>query len=308
VLSIDETPGLLNPPTGWLYNTNNWPWSAAGPNSPKKADFPVYVERGGENARGIHAIQVLEDKKDFTLDSLIAAAYDSHLPAFERQIPALVKAWDRTPASNPQKKRLAEPIAQLRTWDYRWSLTSVPTSLAVYWGEEIGRRVADQARKIGVPAEEFIVSKAPPNELLQALDTACDKLASDFGTWQTPWGEINRFQRLTGDIVQPFNDAEPSIPVAFTSARWGSLASFGARTYPDTKKMYGTSGNSFVAVVEFGNQVRAKAITAGGQSGNPPSKHFNDQAARYATGQLRDVYFYRSQLAGHIERQYRPGQ
>ncbi len=308
VLSTDETPGLLNPPSGWLYNTNNWPWSAAGPNSPKKVNFPAYVESSGENARGIHAIKVLENTKNFTLDSLIAAAYDSYLPAFERQIPALLKAWDRLPAENPLKKKVTEPIEVLRTWDYRWSATSVATSVAVYWGDEIARRVNDDARKAGMSAEEFIVNKATPELLLQALATASDKLATDFGTWKTPWGDINRFQRLTGDIVQPFSDAQPSIPVGFTSGRWGSLASYGARTYPATKKMYGTSGNSFVAVVEFGDRVRAKAITAGGQSGDPTSKHFNDQATRYATGTLRDVYFYRPELEGHIERQYRPGQ
>jgi len=183
----------------------------------------------------------------------------------------------------------------------------VPTSVAVYWGEEIGRRVADAARQAGIPADEFVAQKAAPEQLLQALATASDKLTADFGTWKTAWGDINRFQRLTGDIVQPFNDSGASIPVAFTSARWGSLASFGARTYPGTKKMYGTSGNSFVAVVEFGDQVRAKAVTAGGQSGSPANKHFNDQATRYATGNLRDVYFYRPQLEGHIEREYKPG-
>jgi len=127
------------------------------------------------------------------------------------------------------------------------------------------------------------------------------------GTWRTPWGEINRFQRLTGDIVQPFADSGRSIPVGFTSARWGSLASFGARTYPGTRRMYGTSGNSFVAVVEFGDSVRARAITAGGQSGDPSSPHFNDQADRYATGDLREVYFYPQQLEAHIARRYRPG-
>jgi acyl-homoserine-lactone acylase len=184
----------------------------------------------------------------------------------------------------------------------------VPTALAVYWGEELGRRVADDARKAGMSADEYAATKATREQQLRALAAASDRLASDFGSWKTAWGDINRYQRLTGDIVQPFNDAGPSIPVGFTSARWGSLASFGARTYPGTKKMYGTSGNSFVAVVEFGERVRAKAITAGGQSGDPQSKHFNDQAARYATGELRDVYFYRDQLEGHIERQYRPGE
>ena len=307
VLSIDETPGLRNPSTGWLYNTNNHPWSAAGPDSPKKADYPAYVDRNGENPRGIHAIRVLENKKDFTLESLLAAAYDSYLPAFAAQIPALVSAWDKTPASSPLKKQTAEQVALLKGWDYRWSATSVPTSLAVYWGEEIGRRVNDAARQAGIPADEFVAQKAAPAQLLQALVAASDKLTADFGSWKTPWGDINRFQRLTGDIVQPFDDAGASIPVAFTSARWGSLASFGARTYPGTKKMYGTSGNSFVAVVEFGDQVRAKAVTAGGQNGDPANKHFNDQAQRYATGDLRDVYFYRPQVEANAERTYQPG-
>src|SRR5439155_9944247 len=117
VLSIDETPGLLNPPSGWLYNTNNWPWSAAGANSPKKADYPVYVERGSENARGIHAIRVLENKKDFTVGSLIAAAYDSYLPAFQEELPLLIKAWDGSAPADPLKVKLSEQIAALRNWD-----------------------------------------------------------------------------------------------------------------------------------------------------------------------------------------------
>jgi acyl-homoserine lactone acylase PvdQ len=147
-----------------------------------------------------------------------------------------------------------------------------------------------------------------PGRPLEALARASDRLTTDFGTWRTPWGDINRFQRLTGDIVHPFNDAGPSIPVGFTSAVWGSLASFGARPYPGTKKWYGTSGNSFVAVVEFGDKVRAKAVTAGGESGHPGNTHFNDQAKRYAAGDLREVYFYPSQLEGHTERTYHPGE
>jgi acyl-homoserine-lactone acylase len=307
LLSVEETPRLLNPKSGWLYNSNNWPWSAAGPSSQKKEDFPIYVEAGGETARGLHAIRVLQDKKDFTSSSLIAAAYDSYLPWFEKPIPALVKAWDEAPTGDPLKAKLAEQIALLREWDFRWGATSVSTSLAVFWGEEIQRRVSADAKKAGVYMSDYIFTKAPAALLLQSFSDACDRLAADFGNWKTPWGDINRFQRLTGDIVQPFNDAGPSIPVAFTSAVWGSLASFGARPYPGTKKWYGTSGNSFVAVVEFGEKVRARAVTAGGESGNPASPHFNDEAHRYSTGDLREVYFYRSQLKGHTEREYHPG-
>jgi acyl-homoserine-lactone acylase len=197
----------------------------------------------------------------------------------------------------------------LRKWDYRWSAGSIPTSVAVYWGEHLTALVQDRAERAGVPPFEYMVTLVSASERLSALSAACDRLTRDFGTWRTQWGEINRFQRLTGDIVQQFNDNKPSIPVPFTSARWGSLASFGARTYPGTKRMYGTGGNSFVAVVEFGqDSVRARAVTAGGESGNPRSRHFNDQAERYASGRLRQVYFYPGQLQGHTERKYHPGE
>ena len=308
--SIDETPLLKNPESGWLYNANNWPWSAAGASSPKKEMFPAYVENGRfESPRGVHAIKVLSNKTDFTLESLLAAAYDSYLPFFEKTIPTLLYSWDALKPNDPLKAKLAEQIRTLKAWDYRWSVTSIPTSLAVFWGEEIQRRIRDDAHKAGNSPEDFIVMSGPKPMLLEALAAASAKLEADFGTWKTPWGDINRFQRLTADIVHPFTDAGPSIPVGFTSANWGSLASFGARPYNGSKKWYGTSGNSFVAVVEFGkDKVRAVAVTAGGESGSPASKHFNDQAQRYSTGDLREVYFYKDQLKGHTEREYHPGQ
>jgi len=307
LLSVDETPHLLNPRVGWLYNSNNWPWSAAGPDSPKKEDFPLYVETGGETARGLHAIRVLQDRKDFTVDSLIAAAYDRYLTWFEKPVPCLVRAWDDSPADDPLKTKLAEPIEALRKWDLRWGVDSVPTSLAVFWGDALQHRFGPEARNAGIYLSDYICAKVPSATLLQSLAEACDKLTADFGTWKTPWGDINRFQRLTGDIVQPFTDAGPSIPVGFTSSFWGSLAAFGAHAYPGTKRWYGTLGNSFVAVVEFGPKIHARAITAGGESGHPTSPHFDDEAVRYSTGDLREVYFYREQLIGHTEREYHPG-
>jgi len=307
LLSIDESPKLLNPASGWLYNSNNSPWSAAGASSPKQSDYPKYVDNGVESARSLHAVRVLENKKDFTVETLRDAAYDSYLTWFEKPVPALIKAWDSTAAGDPLKAKLADQIAALRSWDFRWSANSVPTSVAVYWADDLQRSLRSDARTAGVSFPEYVSTKASPEQLLRSLASASDKLTADFGTWKTPWGDINRFQRLTDDIVHPFTDSGPSIPVAFTSAVWGSLASFGARPYKGSKKIYGTSGNSFVAVVEFGPRVRAIAVTAGGESGNPASKHFNDQAQRYVTGNLREVYFYPGQLKGHTERTYHPG-
>jgi acyl-homoserine lactone acylase PvdQ len=262
---------------------------------------------GGYSARGRHAIKVLESRKNFTVDSLIAGAFDSYLTWFDKPLPALIKAWDEAPSSDPLKAKLSEQIVALRNWDHRWGIDSVPTSLAVFWAEEIQHRVRPDAKKSGMSVEDYAATEGSPEMLLQALADASDKIQAGFGTWKTPWGNINRFQRINDHIEPSFNDADPSIPVGFTSGIWGSIASFGAHAYPNTKKWYGTSGNSFVAVVEFGPRIRARAVTAGGESGDPKSRHFDDEAERYSKGNLREVYFYREQLKGHTEREYHPG-
>jgi acyl-homoserine-lactone acylase len=309
LLTIDQTPHLLNPKSGWIYNSNDAPWNAAGVGSMKKSDYPIYVETGGESARGLHAVRVLTNNKNLTIDTLLSSvAFDSYLPWFAKTIPVLVTAWDQDSSSDPLKNKLAEQIKVLRAWNFRWGVDSIPTSLAVFWGTDLMHKVAREARSEDMPPYDYVASKVPAAQLLQSLAAASDRLTTDFGTWKTPWGDINRFQRLDDDIVSHFDDSKPSIPVEFTSSLWGSLASFGARPYPNTKKWYGTSGNSFVAAIDFGKTIRARAVTAGGESGNPASPHFDDEAERYATGNLREVYFYREQLKGHTEREYHPGE
>jgi acyl-homoserine-lactone acylase len=308
LMTLDEVPHLLNPKSGYVENVNNWPWSGAGESSLKRTDFPAYVDQGTETSRGLHAIRVLEGRHDFTLDSLTAAAYDSYLPWFAKTVPALVKAWDNLPQSAPQKAQLQEQVAALRAWDFRWGLDSVPTALAVYWGEAIGVPVATQARREGMLWEDYVVAHVSAATMLTGLETASAKLTEDFGTWKTQWSRTNRFQRLNDDITPSFSDSAPSIPVAFTSSQWGSLASFSARSYLGTRCRYGSVGNSFVAVVEFGPKVRARAVTTGGESGHPESKHFDDEATRYASGNLREVYFYPEQWKSHTERTYHPGE
>ncbi len=304
---LSDAPNVLNPPNGWVMNTNNWPYSAAGAHSPKREDYPRYMDSFGENPRGENVLRLLAGARDFTLPKLIDTAFDPHLAAFARLVPVLVADYDALPASDPRKARLRGPVALLRDWDYRWGIASMPTSLAVFWGDALWDDVAGDARAAGQSVYDYMAGDAGAARRLAAFQAAVDRLQADFGSWGTPWGEINRFQRLTGDLVQPFDDAAPSIPVPFTSSRWGSLASFGAHRWPGTKRYYGTSGNSFVAAVEFGDKVRARAITAGGASGHPDSPHFNDEAERYSTGNLRPVYFWAEDLAGHTERRYHPG-
>ncbi len=305
--SLASLPSVIAPKIGWVMNTNNWPYSAAGPQSPKAANFPAYMDSAGENARGEHATLLLTPAKDVTPEKLMAMAYDSYLPAFARLIPQLTAAYDALAGDDPLRAALAEPMAALKGWDYRWSAQSAATSLAVFWGDALWRDVGSFARAERVNVPDYIATRVSPAARLAALSSAVDRLTRDFGTWRTAWGDINRFQRLDDSIDAHFDDARASTAVPFTSAQWGSLASFGARAYDNTRKYYGTSGNSFVAVVEFGPKVKAWAVTAGGESGDPASPHFGDQIARYAAGALRPVYFYPQDIGAHARRTYQPG-
>jgi acyl-homoserine lactone acylase PvdQ len=312
LMSVDEIPHLLDPKSGFLFNVNDSPWNGAGADSLRKEDFPAFVEQGIETARGVHAMLLLNSdgkpRRDFTPETLRQAAYDSYMPWFARTVPVLANAYDQLGSSDPLKPKLADQVKLLRAWDDRWGTESVETALAVFWGTELMKSVARPAREAKIPSEEWVATRVQPEDLLKALATASDQIAGDFGTWRTPWGQINRFQRLTDELAPKFTDAGASIPVGFVPSMWGSLAAFVGRPYPGTKRWYGNYGNSFVAVVEFGPKVRARAVTVGGESGNSASPHFDDEAARYASGDLREVYFYPDELKSHTQRTYHPGE
>jgi acyl-homoserine-lactone acylase len=305
---LEETITLLNPSNGWIQNTNNWPFSAAGAASPKRENYPAYMWTRGENPRGLHAVEVLEKLQAATLDSLIAAAYDPHLTAFDALLPALLAAYDRLAEGDSRRARLQEPIASLRAWDRRSATESVPTTLAVIWGEELADRADARARAANEPLYDHLIAHLTDDERLEALSRAVERLEHDLGSWKTAWGEINRFQRLNDDRVPLFDDAKPSLPVSFAPAQWGSLASFDYSRPRTTRHIFGSIGNSFVAAVEFGPTVRAKAIMTGGESGDPASPHFADQALMYSEGRFRDVWFTPADVSAHAEQRYHPGE
>lgn len=293
--SLGSMPNVLKPQNGWAFNVNNAPWTAAGADSPKAANYPRYMDQAGQNARDAHARAVLEGRRDFTLEGLMAAAYDPALPAFDRLLPALIAAHEAAPDEGRDT-----PVALLKGWDRKWALNSTATTLAVGYAEALWARVSTSGDGDEESLWERMNGRVTDAQRLAALDDAVNRLVADFGSWHVPWGQINRYQRNDGAITQTFSDAKPSTPIPFASGNWGSLASFGAARYPGTKRMYGTSGNSFVAVVEFGPKVRARAVSIGGTSADPASPHFGDQVSRYASGDLREVWFYPEDLKGHV--------
>jgi acyl-homoserine lactone acylase PvdQ len=303
--SVAESISILNPANGWIQNANSTPFTAAGEYSPKAQDYPTYMAPDPENFRGQHAVQLLTDIKDVNLEQLIDLAYDTYLPAFEALIPGLIEAY--TNGRNPDPD-MAKPIRILRNWDYRVSTNSVAMTLAHFYATTYlihGRQPKDVTFMERI---EHFGNKTTRAERLEIFTKTIQTLSADYGTWNKPWGDINRMQRLNGDIDLDFDDDQPSMAIGMASGRWGALAAFGAKRQGGSKKLYGYRGNSFVAVVEFAEKVRAKSLLAGGQSGDPRSPHFYDQAQSYAQGKFKDVAFYKEDVQKRAIETYRPGQ
>jgi acyl-homoserine-lactone acylase len=304
--ALEDTITLLNPSNGWLFNSNNWPFSAAGDQSPKRENYPRYMWERGENARGPHAIEVLSRLHKASLDSLIAAGYDGHLTAFDVLLPPLLAAYDALAAADSRRVNLNPAISVLRAWNRYTAADSAATAIAIFWAQELVERNGAAARDAEEPRYDYLLDKLTDAERLTGLSVALAKLRQDFGRWDIAWGDINRFQRLSDDIVQPFDDAKPSLAVGFAPSQWGALASFDSSKPRTTKRIYGATGNSFVAAVEFGPTIHAKAIMSGGESGDPSSPHFADQALMFSQGHFRDVLFYPDEVRAHAERSYQP--
>jgi acyl-homoserine-lactone acylase len=309
---VDESVHIYNPSNGWIQNCNSTPFTAAGIASPAKSKYPPYMAPDGENFRGINAARVLAKEKNYTIEKVIAAGYDTYLPAFEILVPALIRSFDKNvPVGNELYKQISEAVSILRNWDYRAGEKSVATALAIEWAQKLNPAVQrvyiDQGQVDQVSATRFFAENAGPDDLLLSFRWVVNDLTERFGTWNMPWGEINRYQRLTGNIKETYDDAKPSLPVGFASATWGCLPSYVSRQMPGTKKRYGTNGNSFICVVEFGPRIKAKSLLAGGVNSMPASPHFGDQAEMYTQGKFKEVLFYKEDVLKNAERSYIPG-
>jgi acyl-homoserine lactone acylase PvdQ len=308
--NIEDIVQCINPANGWLQNCNSTPFTVAGNYSPSKEKFPHYMAPDGENFRGINAVRVLSEEKNYNLEKVIKAGWDKRLTAFEVLVPALVNAFDKNVQYNDSLYALlAGPIAVLKKWDYRCGESSIATTLAVEWGQKIlplifqTKLIEDEEADI-VDKTTYFASHASANALLLPLLATINELKLNFGRWQIPWGDINRFQRISAAIDNKFDDNKPSFPDGFVSSTWGMLPSYTSRTYPGTKKRYGVNGNSFICAVEFGKKIKAKSLLAGGESGNENSPHFFDQGWMYTQGQFKDVYFYKEDVMKHAEKTY----
>lgn len=306
---VSESVHIYNPENGWIQNCNSTPFTVSGKFSPNKLNYANYLAPDGENFRGINAVKVLEKEKKYNLEKVIAAGYDRTLAAFEVLVPALIKAFEENVSyTDSLYAFLIGPISVLKGWDYKVSENSIATHLAIEWGQQIQMQISKTNGIDIVEKTKNFASSSDAKNLINKFNVTIKDLEKRYGKWQITWGSVNRFQRISSDIVQQYNDNEPSIPVAFASSAWGMLPSYTSRFFTGTKKRYGVNGNSFIAAVEFGKKIKAMSLLAGGQSGNPNSPHFKDQMEMYSKGEFKEVLFYKEDVLKHAEKIYKPGE
>ncbi|MFH7017456.1 penicillin acylase family protein [Flavobacterium sp. FlaQc-47] len=310
---VNETVHIYNPINGWLQNCNSTPYSVAGENSPKRENYLPYMAPDGENFRGINAVRIFSKGNKYTLDKVIADGYDTKLSIFEILIPSLIEVFEKNiKSTDPEYAELMEPISVLKNWDYYARENSTATTLAIEWAYKLDpiilKAYIDEGELDQVENTKKFAENATVKQLIPQLQEVIKDLNSKWGTWKVAWGEINRFQRSSGDIDLKYDDSQPSLPIAFGPGSWGSLPSFKSNYQNGSKKRYGYNGNSFVCAVEFGPKIKAKSLLAGGNSGDSNSKHFTDQAEMYQKGQFKDVLFYKEDVIKNAEKTYHPGE
>ena len=309
--SINELPHYINPLSGWLQNCNSTPSTAAGLSGKTSTNYPAYMAPDQENFRSLYAIHQLQTISKFNIDKLIALGYSHYLSAFDSLLPPLFKAYDALSIQDPLTGFLKQPISTLKNWDRNSATSSVATTLAILWAYNLIEHGSATIRTTNennhVELLTAFANQTQPIKRLQLLQDLVNGLERAFGTWQVPWGDINRFQRPSGDFYQQFNDDKPSSPVGLASALFGSLPSYETE-WNNTRNAYGVAGNSFVAVVEFGDSIRAKSVITGGQSFNPTSSNFQDQTNMFLEGRFKDVLFYRQDVLKNAVRTYHPGE
>jgi penicillin amidase len=284
--ALADLPQVLNPKSGWLQNCNSSVFlTTAGDENPAPARYPAYMAPEPDTPRSQRSRAILAGDHHFTFAEWTRLGLDSKIGIAEQRVPELLAAYAKLQQSDAPRAARLEPLVEaIGAWDQVGRNDSVPTTLFV--------RMETLARTIGQIA---------------ALEQVRNSLEGAFGTWRVAWGEVNRLQHIhTSGTQEQFADARPSVQVPGAPSFTGTIFTFGTREASGQKRMYGTVGDTYVSVVEFKKRPDAHSLLVFGESADPQSPHYFDQAELYSTQKFKPAWFELREIKKHAERKYQP--
>lgn len=289
--SFEELPQILNPASGYIQTCNSDFTYTAGAGTFDKKKFPSYMS-GPEvyNPRAKQSVALLSQNEKINFDRWAQITMDVNVQRANDSLGTFLSTIKSEAALNPALyDSVASLVDVLKSWDHLASANSV--------GMTIFREMLHYSRSLNLP-------------FLPSLQKVKEKLEHLYGTWQVPWGERMRLQRLDWARKESFSDDKPSYPLSGFAQSYGTIFCIIPEGVPvlndNRKKMYHTAGNSYTSIIELGKRVRAKSITCFGQQETGP--HAEDQAPLFANRQYKDAWFYKKDVLKHAERTYHPGE
>jgi acyl-homoserine-lactone acylase len=297
-LPLDVYPQVLNPAAGFLQNCNNPHWVVTRNSGLKPLDpAPYYLQslpdsKAGEealNTRGERLFQVLGQNRKFTLDEMKALATDTYLVPAEVIVPLLEKAYVAR-AKQMADSRFGRAIELIKSWDRRSSKESVAYTLIHFWGtaysdlfsaRRFGRFVSQERKKIEINSPE------EQNMALTALKEALDRMEKLFGKTEVPWGEVNvvvRAGQFPMDGDEMYGVLHPDYGVQ-----------------QENGQIYCNDGWGHLLIVMEGQPKEVWSLLPYGQSEDPQSSHFNDQAKMHSRGEIKRFWLTPEEILNHSE-------
>jgi len=301
---LNDLPQITNPAAGFTQNCNSSPFVTTSAN-PERSPLPAYATSAEiDTPRAKTARRLLFNTRPLTFEALSALAFDTTVGEAADEVPRIVSEWQKLRGTdNARAERLREAVEAIRDWDRVSSNESTPMTL---FALTFARTYRNTPALSGVP-RSVVLTDTKDWIRMRALEDVIAHLVADFGTWRVPWGDINRLQRVDQDHGEHFSDSAASLPIAGATQALGMIFTFGSRPADGQKRMYGVQGHSGVAVIEFGDTIRAASILNFGESADPKSSHYFDQAALYARREFKPAWFTMNDIRAHAERIYQPG-
>ncbi|QIR40530.1 acylase [Tolypothrix sp. PCC 7910] len=281
----EDLPRVIDPPSGWLQNANDPPWTTTFPSAIKADDYPAYMAPRGEMYfRAQRSARMLAEDDKISFAEMIQYKHSTKMELAERILDDLIPTAQKS--ANELTRRAANILA---AWDRNADADSRGAVLFSFWWREM-----PDDEIFTIPWSEKSPRTTPdglkdPESAAKALQIAATKVKKAYGKLDVAWGEV--FRVRSGNLDLPANGGD------------GDQGIFRVLNFAPAKdeRFQAVAGDSYVAAIEFSQPVKAMALLSYGNATQPASPHISDQLTLFARKQLRPVWRTRPEILANLE-------